>query len=308
MKPEDISGLPVLVQWLGKYFRFFKNQSKHIKVEPTDYVIIYKEDAQANDHQHVVPVAQLLSGDIEFYPAVLTEELTVGYEVGGLTVGTVYPEGTLLETLWRDMLVRVYLSDLSFANYEAIVEVGLQVIPNKFTWNEHGTVGTLLLSDTEGNTYTPGIPGEASVLWSYTKNVPATVVWTLSSNLAPVDPITLTTQWIYSSYYGTSNSLPQAGAPLPNDSNDILAIVDDYIQVPLVTTNLQYGWIAVSGNTETYTKWFITELNQGNIGTSINDLEFIYYVGVTYINAVAYKLYSYSYPSSNVEPITLSLI
>lgn len=290
------------------YFKENKNMLRSdVVLEPKDHIIAFKEDAQANFYDMVIPASYILTGGQPFIDATLKADLTVDITIGGLTKGDFYPAGTPLETLWRDLVTTVSLSSLTFASWKSIVEVNSNVVPNKFTWEETGDVGEVTLSDSEGNTQHATLPEQLDVLWNYTYITEKTITWSLEATHTP-NGLILSTRWIYASYFGISNYLPP-GAPKPiidvNDPNRIIEIVTPSITVNLITANDEYGWIAVPLSNPIYTKWKVTELNKGSIGDGSNIADFIRYDGNISVNGVPYHLYAYNYPSEQTEPITL---
>ncbi len=283
------------------YFAENKNMiRKDLVIEDTDHMIMFKQDASANFYDIVIPMDYVLGIGDTFRQAILLADLTIDIAVGNLTLGHTYPAGTPLETLWRDMVTLDSISGLVFSSYRSLVEVGTTVIPNEFRWNETGTVGLLTLSDTEGNSQDAVIPEVMTWTHQYVKSSTASVVWTLSSNIISYD-LSLTTKWIYPSYYGISLTLPITIYL----THKLVIEVNNGITVDLNTTNTEYGWVAVPASNPIYTKWIVNEFNQGDIGAADSTVNFILYTGITQIASVDYHLYNYAYPSELVEPIRL---
>ena len=290
------------------YFAENKNMLRSdVVIENEDHLIIFKEDAQANFYDIVVPASYILTGGAVLIDGKLKADLEIQLAVGNLQLGHIYPAGTELENIWRDMVSNVGVDLFNFATWQPVVEVGTTIIPNIFTWRQTGDVGEMSVTDTNGIIGIAQVPNALGWVEQYQYFDRTIIDWELNSaNLGSV--ATLTTEWIFASFYGTSTDLSVGTQPPnvnPGDPTRIIADVQSSITVPLITANDEYGWIAVPAYNPTYTKWFITPLNQGNIGDG-SDLNFIRYNGEFNINGVAYKLYAYNYPSEQTEPITLS--
>lgn len=285
---------------------FAENQNMlrgDVTLEPEDHLILFKQNAQANFYDMVIPASYILSGGSSLIDAKLKEDLTSDFNIGGIEKGDLFPAGTPLEDLWIALLTTLAISGLTFSGWKSVVEVGTTVIPNKFTWEESGDVGTVTLSDSDGLSQVATIPEEVDVLWTYTLQTAGSINWSLIATNINYG-LSLVTNWIYASYYGTSRYLPIGSPPPdinPNTDGKLVEIVTESITVDLTTTNLDYGWIAVPATNPIYTKWKITDLN----AEDISDDGFIRYDGITQVNGIDYHLYTYNYPSEQLEPITL---
>lgn len=278
-----------------------------IVIEKEDHMIIFKQDAKANTYDMVVPVSYMLTGGVRLLDATLKNDLKVDIKVGALVVGTVYPKGTPLETLWIDMLTFTGVRNLTFDTWKSVVEVGTTVRPQVLRWTETGTVGEKTISDNEGNKIVTNTVGSAGWLTEYTKNIPDSIKWTLNPEFTSA--ISLKTMWIYPSYYGKSlTPIDKDNLPVIDLDDPTRMIVDasTNITVDLQTTNREYGWIAVPNGSTPYDWWKVTELNQGNIGLPSSGISsFIKYIGFFSVHGIHYDFYVYSYPSELTEPLTL---
>ena len=285
------------------YFAENKNMlNPNVTLQNDDQFIIFKQDAQANFYDIVAPLSYIINGGDAFVEAVLQADLTVDIDLGGLSKDDFYPAGTPLETLWRDMLTMVSISNFTFASWKSIVEVGSQVIPNKFTWDTTGDVGTVTVSDSDGNSQSATLPNEITVLWTYTKNDVTQVSWYLNTSIINYT-LMFTTKWIYASYYGKTETPPPTIDA--NDPTRIIKEVTSDITVSPLTSNTEYGWIAVPATNPIYTKWIVNEFNKGAIVDYVTIVELIRYDGIIQIDGIDYHFYIYNYPSELLEPITL---
>lgn len=73
---------------------------------------------------------------------------------------------------------------------------------------------------------------------------------------------------IYPIFYGTSASKPTAGSALLAGSTKVVSSSTGTVTIPFNTSGAEFTWMAIPATSTNKTRWFVTELSQGNIATS----------------------------------------
>lgn len=242
--------------------------------------------------------------------AVLTEAVTVYINIGGIKTPKTYAIGTLIDDILQDLFsIPAKVSALTFAGYQAIIEVGAPITVSQFTWGVEGTPTNLKLSDNKGvltnqpvtgGSYTPGTP----IVYNTTTNGP--VIWTLTGD--NIDPITLTSNAYFKSYFGKQTAANDT--PLPVTEAMILAstvfgVFDTTTLATLVatTSNTEQGWFAVhkAQTAAPYTKWTVDSCNSSDITIG----EFVILPVDVLVNGATYSVYRWGYRSPINKALTL---
>ena len=227
----------------------------------------------------------------------LTENLIVNANISGagIKAGDVFPSGTPLEELWKNLLVKTTIYNLRYEanNTTGFVRVGSDLNITKFQWTIGGEPENLHLQDSDGQ-YSEDVTG-AQITVSETYNYTAfkKLTWTLSGS--NVSSITKNTYWVEPSYYGknTTGLIPTAGEITAGVEH--LSLTEDGITVPINTLISEYGWVAVE-NTQAnglYSRWWISEFNNADLGPT----SFMKYIGNVNVTGKIYNVYIYNYPT-----------
>jgi len=141
----------------------------------------------------------------------LSVEVISEVNLGSITIGQVFPIGTLLEDIWILALTRpavtpndFIIENFTFDSYTANLEVGgagLDIA--QFTWDALAAPINMKLSDSEGiivnqavsgSSYTPGSPV------NYPLGTYGPITWTLTAD--NMEPVIISVDVSYVSYYG----------------------------------------------------------------------------------------------------------
>lgn len=109
--------------------------------------------------------------------------------------------------------------------------------------------------------------------------------------------------FIYPYFYGknTTGVLPTEAQITA--STKVVALANNAITINPNTANNEYGFIVVEQlQSKNFSKWKVTELNQGSIGVG----QFIEKKGTALVNGRTYDVYQYNYASELKTNITLS--
>ena len=181
-----------------------------------------------------------------------------------------------------------------------------QVKDPTFTFTTSGFIQALVLKDNKGNApvnLTPTSPQPAGFTATYPTN-PTTVTdvtWTLTADGSIAK--STSARWVFPTYTGKKST---AGAPTAAEINATAALTLD-TRTKLIsnpgTNGAEYGWFAVEKSVSaTFTKWQISALNKGAIGSS----EFISGPTLVSLNGVDYDVYVFNYPSAVTSNLTLN--
>lgn len=243
-------------------------------------------------------------------PAYLTKAITVYINIGGIRTPKSYPIGTLIDDILQELFnIPAKVSGLTFSGYQAIKEVGAPITVSQFTWGVEGLPTNLKLSDNKGiltnqpvtgGSYTPGTP----IVYNTTTNGP--VIWTLSGD--NVDPITLTTNAYFKSYFGkqaAANDIPLTVTEAMILAASVFGVFNTATEATLVatTTNTEQGWFAVhkAQTGSLYTKWTVEVPNNSDITAG----EFIIPPVDVLVNGLTYSVYRWGYRSPINKALTL---
>lgn len=134
--------------------------------------------------------------------------------------------------------------------------------------------------DAEIECPTPDLPTTTStsttqVPTTTTTTTPEPTTTSTSTTLAPTTTTTSTTELVIPFYYGVYNS-PGGVVPIPNETNiTILSGTlggnpDGAINIPFASVVDDFIWFAIPSLKPTKTAWYVTALNQGNIGGAVS--------------------------------------
>lgn len=237
--------------------------------------------------------------------AILSDDLKATLALGGIDKDQVFLASTPLETLWRELLIKASISNLTLNNgYAPVLEVGSAITTPIFSWNEDGTPENLLLDDNvniisdvsvSDGTYISGV--------TYQYDNYQTVTWTLRGSNVPT--ISRSATWVRPFYTGIKNSkvLPTEAEVLAGTKH--VALTNSSVsEIPNTDDTDEYFWFAIpeaDGQSKHFTSWSVSTSNSG----SIADGNFIEDRGLITVSGVQYRIYMYGYPSGLNETLTL---
>jgi hypothetical protein len=212
-----------------------------------------------------------------------------------------------LKDMIDEIITPSAVRNFTFTGYSRYVDINHSFINPIFNWEIIGDPDDLILSDSEGKLPANlDVTGEESYASSatWTLGQGDSVTWQIGGS--NIDSVSVSSSAFYRSYWGinTTGNLPtdteiENGASFlqPTSSSVSAAVV----------TDAEYGWIAVEviQTGSQYTKWYITDTNNGTIGTG----DFIKYGGrVHNVGSFdkEYDVYIYNYPSTNNQTIRLN--
>lgn len=229
----------------------------------------------------------------------LKADLTTTTSVGYIHSGDFFPIGTPLEDIFRAMLVKAGISNLTYTTSagpsSSILKVGTSITIDRFSWQVSSNPAGMELSDNyPGGIRALPVTGSSEIVdQTYFMDTYGSVTWILGYVSGYTSR---TTTWLFETVYGvTTNIIP------PTDiSGGTRLLLDSRgsISIPLNTTPLQYGWIAVhSGQSKHFTHYYMSEFNQGDIvddpGSAL-----LYRAGTVILDGETYELLMFSNPTA----------
>ena len=181
-----------------------------------------------------------------------------------------------------------------------------QVKDPEFTFHTSGAINNLTISDNVGNPkldIVPSTPQPVKFIGTYPSNpdVVTDVEWTLTADgkLSKVQRA----RWVFPSFVGKSMT---SGVPTEAEILATSKLVKDTriaFKANPSTLDIEYGWFAVEHSvSKLFTKWQISALNKGDIGSS----GFISGPTTVVVDGLDYDVYVYNYPSKVALDVTLS--
>jgi hypothetical protein len=263
----------------------------------TDLDIAY----QAGDVNLQVQIDNILSGT-----NAITAELTTEVTVGGVYEGTVYPIGTLIETIIADILAQpVVASNFTFDSFAEVIEVGVNLTITQFTWDMVGTPINLRIADSKGINDVAVTGGVHNISWGYNWSIAEDITWTLSAD--NMDDISVTVKRRSKTYYGKEATADDtlvtiteakvlAGISTLQENSEEVTVTAD-------TANSEQGFIAVhkAEHGADYTKWFVDNTNFSDILVG----EFINPPVDVLVSGKTYRVYRWGYRSPLTNDIKL---
>jgi hypothetical protein len=212
-----------------------------------------------------------------------------------------------LKDMIDEIITPSQVRNFTFTGYSQYVDVNHNFVNPIFSWQLVGDPEDLILSDSDGllpaNLDVTGLESYASgTTWALGEG--ESVTWTI--NGSNVDTVSISSTAYHRSGWDINSTGNIPTATDIENSNQFLQPTSSSVSAAVIT-DAQYGWIAVEviQTGGSYTKWFISDTNKGDIGAS----EFIKYGGrvqnVGLFNK-EYDVYIYTYPSSNTQTIRLS--
>jgi len=212
-----------------------------------------------------------------------------------------------LKSMIDEIITPSQVRNFTFTGYSRYVDINHSFINPIFSWGLVGDPDDLILSDSEGllpaNLDVTGLESYASSA-TWTLGDGESVSWSISGS--NIDTVSITSTAYHRSAWGVNST-----GNIPTDTqiesgNHFLQPTNSSVSAGVLTT-AEYGWIAVEviQTGGSYTKWFISDTNKGDIGTE----EFVKYAGrVQNVGSFnkEYDVYIYTYPSTNAQTITLS--
>ena len=272
---------------------------------------------------------ELVSGFSGNYDTVLDDNIEMPFSVGGLPAGTTVGDlkGDPLISLWDRLLFppvgAVYFPPTAYisGNDPKLFRVGSPASPSILCSFDPGDAGALQgFSLFRNGTVISNIDSytDAGVVLSS----PGTMVYKgeysyadgpiLDDNYGNPSPAgrilagsistsNVSYKWVYPVLYGGSTQ--NTGINL-NSGEELLQETIDTIQLNLPSVGPKYYWVAVPAST-VYTHWYITDLNQGDIGAGEGWASpvpiTLNYAGIT---GVPYLLYVTNFITQFSAPIT----
>lgn len=239
--------------------------------------------------------------------------------VGGITVGTTLT-GKTMECLMQDMLAP-YIEPTfsSFAvNITSPMEVGTALGGTKtFTWST-STSGNVASNSIEICEVGGGILGtglandgaEALDIGTISTNSPATYTWQIkgcSTNDTPISR-NVSKCSIYPIYYGIVScaSRPAVDNGFVNSGNKSVVQSTSTVTVDFNSVG-QWTWVATPATSTTKTCWYVTALNNGDMGNGGDKYPDVCTLDITSgdgcWSAVSYKVYMSGFAASDADPI-----
>ena len=246
----------------------------------------------------------------------LSVEVISEVNLGSITIGQVFPIGTLLEDIWILALTRpavtpndFIIENFTFDSYTANLEVGgagLDIA--QFTWDALAAPINMKLSDSEGiivnqavsgSSYTPGSPV------NYPLGTYGPITWTLTAD--NMEPVIISVDVSYVSYYGKEATASDAVVTVTEAKilagTSLLGDTSSEVTRAVNTTNGEQGFIAVPKiqTAGDYTQWNESGANESTIATG----DFIRPPVDVAVNGITYSVYRWGYRSPLVSNLTL---
>jgi hypothetical protein len=238
----------------------------------------------------------------------LLTELTADITLGGIIQGTVFPVGTLLETIWNQLLSETAsISNFTFDSFTPVIEAGVNLSITEFTWDVQGSPTNLTISDSKGAMVDVAVTGTShAVSLGYNWSINETLTWTISGD--NIEDVTITVERVYPSYYGkevtaTDDLVTVTEAKILAGTKYVIETADNAIITPNTSTTEQ-AFIAVpkAQTVTSYTKWYVDNTNFSDILVG----EFITEPVDVIVSGITYEVYRWGYRSPLSNQITLS--
>lgn len=271
-----------------------------------------------------------------YYDPEVEDHITSSKEVGNIPIGT--PAGILrgltFTQMWDKALFAAvpptYLAPslVLTGTGDKIIEVGSVINPTLsgiFTQNDAGLlISTILKKDgvtiTSDNPYTDvGLTSPIPKVFKYVQTVnyeEGEIKTDSYGNPYPeghiqagsINSNSVNYEFIYPYFWGKTIN-PNISTDNIVAGNKVIQKISNSITIDFNTTSEEYFWFAVPASIPNFTHWFVTSLNQGNIGGS-NDLfgppGTVQLTTPNFTN-INYKVYITNYSSELTLPIILSI-
>jgi hypothetical protein len=250
--------------------------------------------------------------------------------VGGVPSGYVLTGKSTSEILEKMLVVyqAPTFSAFSITGQSTTIEVGVALSGSKtFTWattnNGNITPNTLSIKDVDANNVlASGLSNdgtESITIGTITNTSPIIQDWEIrGTNTQAADfTRTFTVSSIYPYFWGKVASggaasgvnRPASNQALINSGTKVVASSTGTITIDFNSTSDDYIWFAIPSTSTSKTKWYISALNNGNIGGG-SDL----FPSATVLsidsptvlwNGVSYKIYISNYQTAATDPMEL---
>lgn len=230
-------------------------------------------------------------------------------DIGGIINATTFPIGTPVQDILAKLLSPASISYLRYTGYSSVVKVGISKSIATFIWNSNGSPNNLVLNDNVGgipvNTPVTGNEHSFSPSIPYLLNSYGSVTWTLNGD--NVTPISVSTYWVWDTFYGIKSSSDAPNVSEIENSLSILSRTSSSVTIDFGMTSADYSWFAVhkSQTGKLYNNWSMSNSASNNGDIAPGNL-FYFVDEVTLSNGEVYYLYKTPYKTQHPTPATFS--
>ncbi len=255
--------------------------------------------------------------------------------VGGLAAGTAIGGSTydsIIEQMTQFYFAPTF-SSFSITGQAALIEVGTALSGTKtFTWSTTNSgnvqVNSIAIRDVNTNTLIgSGLANdgtEALAIGTITNTSPISQSWRVegtNTNAGSMTPLAFTVNSIYPVFYGKvasggappGGSRPTANQSLINSGTKTLVTSTGTVTLNFNSGSDDYFWFAIPSTSTSKTTWFISSLNNGLIGGSVNpggnlfpDPDVVTINSPTSLwSSISYKIYITNFQSAVVVAMEL---